>query len=66
MPIESGLVAANAARGIVWGINRKSAGAFAAAGWGEARGRGKNPMGGRLGAANRGGGVGSGRRRKVS
>jgi len=46
---------ANAARGIAWGINRKGAGAFAAAGWGEARGRGKNPMGGRLGAANRGG-----------
>jgi hypothetical protein len=32
MRIESALAAANAVRGIAWGINRKGAGAFAAAG----------------------------------
>ncbi len=31
--MKSALLAANAARGIAWGINRKSAGAFAAARW---------------------------------
>jgi hypothetical protein len=43
MRIDSALLAAKAARGIAWGTNRKGAGAFAAAGWGE-QGGAANPM----------------------